>query len=57
MAITRTRQWQLVEFRGEDACSPVTATYSVETAVPYRFRPQDGTVVDLPADRPLETLA
>jgi hypothetical protein len=52
-----TRQWQLGEFRGEDAGSPVTATYSVATAVPSRFRPRDSAVVDLPADRPLETLA
>ncbi|MEV4052824.1 hypothetical protein AB0J55_16710 [Amycolatopsis sp. NPDC049688] len=52
-----TRQWQLGEFLGEDAGSPVTATYSVATAVPSRFRAQDGTVVDLPTDRPLETLA
>ena len=52
-----TRQWQLGEFRGEDAGSPVTATYSVATSVPSRFRPRDGTPVDLPADRPLETVA
>ncbi|MFB9237861.1 hypothetical protein ACFFWC_20245 [Plantactinospora siamensis] len=41
-----TRQWQLGEFRGEDAGSPVTATYSVAAA------PLSGT-----ADRPIEAAA
>ncbi|MEV6397047.1 hypothetical protein AB0M39_20040 [Streptomyces sp. NPDC051907] len=52
-----TRQWQLGEFRGSDAGSPVTATYSVATAAPTRFRPGGGAVEDLPADRPLEAVA
>ncbi|MFI6642521.1 hypothetical protein [Streptomyces sp. NPDC050504] len=52
-----TRQWQLGEFRGTDGGSPVTATYSVATAAPSRFRPAGGTAEALPADRPLETLA
>ncbi|MFJ2831035.1 hypothetical protein ACIPC1_26300 [Streptomyces sp. NPDC087263] len=53
-----TRQWQLGEFRGADAGSPVTATYSVSTVSPSRFKPAgDGAVEDLPDDRPLETVA
>ncbi|GGU12256.1 hypothetical protein [Streptomyces lateritius] len=52
-----TRQWQLGEFRGTDAGSAVTATYSVATTTPSRFRPASGTAQSLPGDRPLETLA
>jgi hypothetical protein len=52
-----TRQWQLGEFRGADAGSPVTATYSVATATPSRFRPAGGATGPLPTDRPLETMA
>jgi hypothetical protein len=52
-----TRQWQLGEFHGEDAGSPVTATYSVTTSPPTRFRPRDGGTAGLPGDRPLETVA
>lgn len=52
-----TRQWQLGEFRGADAGSPVTATYAVSTSTPSRFRPDGGPPEPLPADRPLETVA
>ncbi|HEY2673166.1 MAG TPA: hypothetical protein VGJ07_22750 [Rugosimonospora sp.] len=52
-----TRQWQLGEFRGADAGSPVTAMYSVATSTPTRFRPRDGATGDLPGDRPLEMVA
>ena len=52
-----TRQWQLGEFRGTDGGSPVTATYSVATSVPSRFRPGSGAAQSLPADRPLEAVA
>ncbi len=52
-----TRQWQLGEFQGSDAGSPVTATYSVSTSRPTRFRAGDGTPGPLPTDRPLETVA
>ncbi|MET7718558.1 hypothetical protein [Streptomyces sp. NPDC005407] len=52
-----TRQWQLGEFRGADAGSPVTATYSVAATTPGRFRPDGGTVEAVPADRPLEAVA
>ncbi|MGC5567821.1 hypothetical protein ACPYPG_33955 [Streptomyces sp. FR-108] len=52
-----TRQWQMGEFRGSDAGSPVTATYSVSAMAPSRFRPLDGAARDLPGDQPLEALA
>ncbi|WP_199925918.1 hypothetical protein [Streptomyces sp. NRRL S-495] len=52
-----TRQWQMGEFRGTDGGSPVTATYSVVATPPSRFRPADGAVEPLPADRPLEAVA
>ncbi|MDT0347460.1 hypothetical protein [Streptomyces litchfieldiae] len=53
-----TRQWQLGEFRGTDAGSPVTATYHVATATPSRFRPgTEGPAGDLPAEAPLEAVA
>ncbi|MDL4816777.1 hypothetical protein [Actinomadura opuntiae] len=53
-----TRQWQLGEFRGSDAGTPVTAMYSVGTAVPSRFQSASGGPAEnLPADRPLEDVA
>ncbi|MGW1992767.1 hypothetical protein [Embleya sp. NPDC001921] len=52
-----TRQWQMGEFRGADAGSPVTATYSVVATTPTRFRPAGGAVEPLPVDRPLEAVA
>ena len=41
------RQWQLGEFLGEDAGSPVSATFHVSTTRPSRYRAQEN-----PADRP-----
>ncbi|MEV0663834.1 hypothetical protein ACIBI3_21675 [Actinomadura luteofluorescens] len=53
-----TRQWQLGEFRGSDAGTPVTAMYSVGMAVPSRFQSaMGGPAENLPADRPLEDVA
>ncbi|MEV6911461.1 hypothetical protein [Amycolatopsis sp. NPDC051071] len=52
-----TRQWQLGEFRGTDAGSPVTVTYAVSPSRPTRFQPPDGPPQDLSVDRPLETVA
>ncbi|MFB4295072.1 hypothetical protein [Actinomadura sp. NTSP31] len=52
-----TRQWQLGEFRGSDAGSPVTMTYSVATSAPGGFRPGDGPAGPLPPGRPLQTAA
>ncbi|SMD26936.1 hypothetical protein [Kibdelosporangium aridum] len=51
------RQWQLGEFHGSDAGSPVTATYSVTPARPTRLRPGGGQPDDLPTGLPLETVA
>ena len=52
-----SRQWQLGEFRGADAGSPVTVTYAVSTSTPSRFQPGSGTAEPLPANRPLQTTA
>ncbi|TDD89278.1 hypothetical protein [Actinomadura rubrisoli] len=52
-----TRQWQLGEFRGADAGSPVTATYSVTPSRPTRFRSPGGPPEDLQDGRPLEAVA
>jgi len=54
-----TRQWQLGEFRGADAGSPVTAMYSVTAAPLTRFRPGTGSAPGqpLPTDRPVEAVA
>ena len=52
-----TRQWQLGEFRGEDAGSPVSATFHVRTTRPTRYRPQETPAAELPAGRPLEAVA
>jgi len=49
------RQWQLGEFRGEDAGSPVTATFHLRTTRPTRYRPRESPPRDLP-DRPLEAV-
>ncbi|WP_283138990.1 hypothetical protein [Rhizohabitans arisaemae] len=50
-----TRQWQFGEFRGEDAGSPVTAQYHLNTTRPTRFRAGDAPPADLPGD-PLEAV-
>jgi len=52
-----TRQWQLGEFRGADAGSPVTATYAVAAAPLTRFAPGDGQPEPLPPNRPMEAVA
>lgn len=50
------RQWQFGEFRGEDAGSPVSATYHVRTTHPTRYRPQDAEPADLGGRQPLEAV-
>jgi len=50
------RQWQLGEFRGEDAGSPVSATFHVRTTRPTRYRPQEEPAADLPGRQPLEAV-
>src|SRR5262249_58893417 len=50
-----SRQWQLGEFRGEDAGSPITATFHLRTSEPTRYRPHAGTPGDPPDRQPLHT--
>jgi hypothetical protein len=50
------RQWQLGEFRGEDAGSPVSATFHLQTTRPTRYRAQEKPPTDLPDQRPLEAV-
>ena len=48
------RQWQFGEFRGEDAGSPITATFHLRTTRPTRYRAQESPATDLPDRQPLE---
>jgi hypothetical protein len=50
------RQWQFGEFRGQDAGSPVTATYHLRGAKATRYRPLDGAPGALPDRLPLEAV-
>ncbi|WP_419695429.1 hypothetical protein ACN2CC_02180 [Mesorhizobium muleiense] len=50
-----TRQWQMGEFRGDDAGSPIFARTHVETRPFDRFQPAAGPVEDFPQTLPLET--
>ncbi|MEU9841349.1 hypothetical protein AB0C69_19230 [Actinomadura sp. NPDC048032] len=51
------RQWQLGEFQGEDAGTPVLARLDVESArfAEVRYGPSGGPAAPLPAGRPLES--
>src|SRR3954447_15805346 len=49
-----TRQWQLGEFRGEDAGSPVLARTHVSTTRITHVRPGDGPAVPFDETVPLE---
>lgn len=49
-----TRQWQLGEFRGEDAGSPVGAELQVETTRLTRYAHRDGAAVAYDETLPLE---
>jgi len=51
------RQLQFGEFQGEDAGSPVTATYHLTSAAPGLYRPQDATPGAVPPRLPLEAVA
>ncbi|MFF3855724.1 hypothetical protein [Micromonospora sp. NPDC002575] len=53
------RQWQLGEFTGEDAGSPVAARVHAEVTPFTRYRPgaASGSTIGLPAHIPLEALA
>jgi hypothetical protein len=50
-----TRQWQMGEFRGDDAGSPVLAKIRTETTRLRKFRAADGPVEPIGDDVPLET--
>ena len=49
-----TRQWQLGEFRGSDAGSPVFAKLQLATTRLTKYRPDDEAAELLPLDVPLE---
>ncbi|WP_046867038.1 hypothetical protein [Microvirga massiliensis] len=51
-----TRQWQIGEFRGDDAGSPVTARFQITSAPLTGYRPKEGTATGLDGSIPLETL-
>ena len=50
-----TRQWQVGEFRGEDAGSPVFARMCVDTSRLTKLRPGDGPTIPFDDEVPLET--
>src|SRR5215207_10846784 len=50
-----TKQWQLGEFRGDDAGSPVLARICTGTVEFDRFQPGDATPEPFSLARPLET--
>src|SRR5687768_338439 len=50
------RQWQLGEFQGEDAGSPVVVQADVATAPITRFKPHGGAATDYDGSEPLEAL-
>ena len=50
------RQWQFGEFRGEDAGSPISATYHLWTTQPTRYRAREEAATDLPDRLPLEAV-
>lgn len=50
------RQWQLGEFRGDDAGSPVTATFHLSTTRPTRYRAQENPPAGIPDRKPLEAV-
>lgn len=50
------RQWQMGEFRGDDAGSPAFAKVHIETTKLRRYRPDDGTTVAFDDTAPLEAI-
>ena len=50
-----TRQWQMGEFRGDDAGSPVVAKVRVDTTHLQKYAPARGKVESLSPTIPLET--
>ncbi|MDQ2659032.1 MAG: hypothetical protein M3Y03_01285, partial [Verrucomicrobiota bacterium] len=51
-----TRQWQLGEFRGEDAGSPAFVQMTARRSSLTGWQSRDQPVQPLPGDHPLETL-
>src|SRR5687767_12685568 len=51
-----TRQWQLGEFYGDDAGSPVTATMQLSNAELTSFQARDGTPSAIDDSLPLEAV-
>ncbi|MFI6743493.1 hypothetical protein ACIBI9_62390 [Nonomuraea sp. NPDC050451] len=51
-----TRQWQMGEFHGDDAGSPVLAKVQVAQAPPATFQARDGAPAAYDGSRPLEAL-
>lgn len=51
-----TRQWQMGEFQGEDAATPVFAHLLTNNTVLDRYAPAHGVAIPQPGDLPLETL-
>jgi hypothetical protein len=49
-----TRQWQMGEFKGDDAGSPIKAKVHVETTQITKYRPGVGAVQEFPDVLPLE---
>src|SRR3954452_14013002 len=49
-----TRQWQLGEFKGDDAGSPFFARMQLRTTPLTRYRPRDGATEPFDRDGPLE---
>jgi hypothetical protein len=52
-----TRQWQLGEFQGDDAGTPVKVKVQISTVPFDRFKAADGSFGPMTSDVPLETLA
>ena len=52
-----TRQWQLGEFRGDDAGSPVVARLHLATTQLTRYRPGEHDPQPMPTDAPLEAVS
>lgn len=50
-----TRQWQMGEFKGEDAGSPVFTKAKIDTSRLNRYKPRNGTVTEFNNKVPLET--
>jgi hypothetical protein len=52
-----TRQWQLGEFEGDDAGTPVKVKVQISTSPFDQFKTADASFAPMPGDIPLETLA